>query len=764
MRSAAGSDWEEPGVEAGDSASRGELLPGLLDFGRVVAFLRAEMRRIAVVAAAVFALVIVGWVLWPAKYTATALVMVDPRNAKVTNLDEVLPGFGADSAAIASIAEVATADGALVPLVRAEKLDRDPTFAGSAVGTPGAEAEAAASLRKAVKVTRRGLTYVVEVAATAKSSDMAARLANAVADDIVERQLATRVNASASASGALEGRLADLRAAALTSEKAVSDYRMSHGLLDVTPDSTVGQRRLASLTQQASAVRGRLEEAKAKYEELRRLKAQDIAGTSAPRSELLGTLRSQLSDEKRQAADLTRVYGPLHPKLDSSRERVAVIEEQIRAETSRLVEQAKSELDTLVKQNAALESELAKRTNAELAMNQDEVVLRDLIRQADADRQIYEQFLTRQKSTHEQSSLTRPETEVVSRALPPSKSNRPSIVIVAPVGGILGLLAGFGVSLLLYRRRLPGVPATDAEPRLRRADARTRASDLVPPPPLETEPVAAAARAEPAPRFAAVVPETADEDPAPDAAPAVTGLRRRRGTRPDPQRIFEELGTPVVADLPWIDGAPARIGGRGDTRVTGDVDLAVVDARPAMMPFAETFFPHLKTNPGQALMVTNVPGAVGRTTMALAIGRMAEAVGLSALVVTDHGEAHDVRPSLADVLDGRHDLADMPPSETVDRVSVMSFGGEGDDGFWDLAEDRRLPALMARLTRHWDLVVVESEAPEDENRDVLPTTEAFHAVLLVADRGRNTMAEVTDNARLWADDGARLVMVGLNAA
>jgi MinD-like ATPase involved in chromosome partitioning or flagellar assembly len=219
----------------------------------------------------------------------------------------------------------------------------------------------------------------------------------------------------------------------------------------------------------------------------------------------------------------------------------------------------------------------------------------------------------------------------------------------------------------------------------------------------------------------------------------------------------------VVADLPRL--APrGRLGRLGERELVGDVDLAVVDARPAMMGFAETFFPHLKTNPGQALMVTNVPGAVGRTTMALAIARMAEAVGLTALVVTDHGEAHDLRPSLADVLAGRHDLAALPPPETVDHVSVMGFGGEGDDGFWDVAEDGRLPALMARLTRHWDLVVVESSAPEGENRDVLPPTEAFRAVLLVADRDRNTMDEVADNAELWADDGERLVMVGLNRA
>jgi uncharacterized protein involved in exopolysaccharide biosynthesis len=778
-----GTDWEEPTREAGIAPMRDGIQPGLVDLAGALAFVRAEAPRLAVAGVLGTALAVGAWVVLPAKYTATALVMVDPRTAKVTSLDEVLPGIGGDSAAIASIAEIATSDGALTPLVKAEKLDQDPDFAGAN------ESDAVAALRRAVKVTRRGLTYVIEIAATAKDPEKSARIANAVADDIVARQSATRVNASTNAAGALEGRLAELRAAAIASERAVSDYRMSHGLLDVAADSTVGQRRLASLTQQAGAVRTRLEEAKARYDELRRMKPQDFGGSASPRSELLATLRNQLSEETRQSAELARIYGPRHPRVETSQERLVTLEAQIRSETTRLVEQAKAEVESLTRQNAALESDIAKRTNAELAMNQDEVVLRDLIRQAEADRQIYEQFLNRQKSAHEQSTLTRPETEVVSKAVPPTKSNKPSLALVAPVGLFVGLLGGIGFGLLRRRRPEDGAAASgvatggEAHPEWsasweepafqRRGETIHRADD----PPLHAEPrpTAKAARfaaAEPAPapsaRTAFSDPVGADGDlsemrAVADRLETLRAKSRRLSARPDPQAIFDELGTPVVADLPRLPARP-RLGRRGDHRAAGDVDLAVVDARPAMMPFAETFFPHLKTNPGQALMVTNVPGAVGRTTMALAIARMAEAVGLTALVVTDHGEAGDVHPSLADVLSGRHDLAALPPPETVDEVSVMSFGGDGDDGFWDLAEDGRLPALMARLTRHWDLVVVESSAPEDENRDVLPPTDSFRAVLLVVDRDVNTMDEVAENAELWADGGDRLVMVGLNRA
>ena len=773
MGANAATDWENPTSSAAPVDARGDL-PGLLDLGRAFAVVKAEWRRIAAAAVVGTALAAGAWAAWPTRWTAVALVMVDPRNAKVTNLDEVLPGIGGDSAAIASIAEIATSDGALGPLVIAENLGADPEFAGRS-SNPG---DIVAALRKAIRVTRRGLTYVIEIAATAKEADKAARLANMVAQDIVDRQSATRINATESASGALSGRLADLRAAALASERAVSDYRMSHGLLDVGPDSTVGQRRLASLTQQAATTRGRLEEAKAKYDELKRLKPQDFGAGNAPRSDLLATLRNQLSEERRQAAELTRIYGERHPRVQASQDRLAEIENQIRVETGRLVDQARAEIESLTKQTAALESDIAKRSNAELALNQDEVVLRDLIRQAEADRHLYEEFLSRQKSTREQSSLTRPDTEVVSKALPPSRSNRPSLALFVPVGFLAGLLAGLG--LAFTRRRPQGVgepeatvrepaePVAIAAPDVDRPDApRLDTAVAVRPEPFDgaaAGTLAAAASIEPG----EADPETVASDPSVPldpalAAPARRSLRRR-GTRPEPRRIFEELGAPVVADLPRLAVVDQTPDGDGEERRPVEIDLAVVDARPAMMPFVETFFPHLKSNPGQALMVTNVPGAVGRTTMALAIGRMAESVGLTALVVTDHGDARDLRPSLVDLMDGRHDLSRLPPAETVDRVSVMGFGGRGGDGFWDVADDRRLPALMARLTREFDLVVVESAAPEAENREVVPSAEAFRSVLLVADRARNTMADVSANAALWAGDGERLVMVGLNAA
>ena len=54
-------------------------------------------------ALALFALGALVLLVFPAKYTATSLVVVDPREQRITNEQDVLPGIGQDAAALQSI-------------------------------------------------------------------------------------------------------------------------------------------------------------------------------------------------------------------------------------------------------------------------------------------------------------------------------------------------------------------------------------------------------------------------------------------------------------------------------------------------------------------------------------------------------------------------------------------------------------------------------------------------------------------------------------
>src|SRR5262245_33897540 len=88
---------------------------------QLVRLLQTNAKTILALAAMLFALGVVVLLVIPARYTATALVLIDPREQKVTNEQDVLPGIGQDAAALQSIIEIAKSDGFLRPLI--EKLN-----------------------------------------------------------------------------------------------------------------------------------------------------------------------------------------------------------------------------------------------------------------------------------------------------------------------------------------------------------------------------------------------------------------------------------------------------------------------------------------------------------------------------------------------------------------------------------------------------------------------------------------------------------------
>ena len=519
-----------------------------------IAFLKSRSRSIARIAAAVFVAVMLGWVLWPAKYTAVALVALDPQTPRLTADRDSQIATG-DASAVVSLAEVATSDAFLVALAQQQKLVDDPEFSDGS-GAPAVATE----LRRSLKVTRRGLSYLIDISFTSSDADKAARIANAVAAEIVLRQQALRKDASGGISEALRSRLADLRATVLASEKAVADYRLENDLLEASPDNSLGLKRLNSLTEQLGPLRARLEDARARFDKLRKVKSDEDADPSIFRSDRLTELLTRLGEEKRSLAAAERTYGPRHPSVEASQAKITSIQDAVKAERSRIVEQAKAEVDVLTEQNAAYEKEIAKRTREQLATEQKQVVLQDLVRQAQADRQIYEQFLARQKTTQEQSDLTQPEAVVVSAAEPPTKSSRPTLKLTL----LAGLVGGLGTSLLwvMFGPRSTAVAA---------APVRASLPETVPvstppaPPPPETPPPAAPIPAAPVTeaRFEPPVPEAAP--PAEIAAPALdprSTVAADRGevasAPPIPTRAAPLLDTAVASLAPDAAPMPAR--------------------------------------------------------------------------------------------------------------------------------------------------------------------------------------------------------------
>ncbi|WP_127144989.1 Wzz/FepE/Etk N-terminal domain-containing protein [Pelagibacterium montanilacus] len=177
---------------------------GHIDLG---AALSAIWRRRVWVAGATAACLVAGLIhAWatPARFSATALVYVDPRPSNLL-APEVESAGATDMARIASAAEIMRSDAVLGAVVQAERLDADPRFASPTRGpinaalsltarpaAPDPALRALDGLRAATGVEQRGQTHLVAVEVRLDDPQRAAHLANAVARTYIEQETLAR--------------------------------------------------------------------------------------------------------------------------------------------------------------------------------------------------------------------------------------------------------------------------------------------------------------------------------------------------------------------------------------------------------------------------------------------------------------------------------------------------------------------------------------------------------------------------------------------
>ena len=427
--------WEAPraaGRKADGAAPA--LIKGSLTVSGALAFLRENGRRILTLALSLFALGIIALMVLPVRYAATALVVLDPRELRITTEQDVLPGIGQDAAALQSQIEIAKSDGFLRPVIEQLKIADDDDIAGGHTDMT----RLLEKFRNRLEITRRGLTYVIAISFTSNRPERAAYYANAIAAAFVASQGRVRTEATDEAADWLKDRLKALSERLRASEDAVAAFRLEHKILNAGKDSTTQQLRVTDINQQVSAARLRTEEAKARYEQVQRDLKANVEGPV--KQDLLSMLRAQRSTLNDQIAQKKAVYGERHPDLAISYSQLADINRQIEVERKKNIDTAKSEYEAQLEQQNALEKQLKAVETQMLVDGQALVKLQELQRDADANKNIYEQFLSRFKTTNEQRQLQNSQTKIASPAIPPLRSTRPPLALLLAALAIGSLL------------------------------------------------------------------------------------------------------------------------------------------------------------------------------------------------------------------------------------------------------------------------------------------------------------------------------------
>jgi polysaccharide biosynthesis transport protein len=420
-------------------------------------------------------------------YTATTTLMMDVRRQHLMQSETVVSELASDASGIATELSLIQSFAVARRVVERLKLVDDPDFnsgvsrpgvldqLASLTGRSGGDAEdverktaptaaaaegeptpaalsAIGAVQTGTQVQRVGATWFINISFSHPEPKVAARLANAVADTYLVDQLEARYQSAKRATGWLRERVTLLRQQVEASERAVAEHRAKHNL--VTPGAgTLTDQQATAINTELVAAHADAVQKRSKYDQARGIleggKIESVA--EIMQSPTIATLRASETQSAHEEADLLTRYGPEHPEVRKVRAQRADLKRQTIAEIGRVVSTLMTDYELAQKREETLEKSLRELTggNRDVVNEQAMIRLRELDREAQADKALYESLLARFKEAEQQTNLPANETRVVAPALTPSAPSYPNkqrIFLTALLGG---LLVGCGLVYLM---------------------------------------------------------------------------------------------------------------------------------------------------------------------------------------------------------------------------------------------------------------------------------------------------------------------------
>lgn len=298
---------------------------------------------------------------------------------------------------------------------------------------------------------RVGLTYVIDIDATATDPTLAARLANGWADTYIAEQSDVRNMAAQQSAAWIQTRLLQLQDQAVTADQAVQQFKTSTGIVD-TGRGLLNEQQLVELNSQLVVARGKTAEAVARLDRVRRMTRSqghgDMATSDMLQSPVINTLREQYLTDSQHVAQWSTLYGHDHGAAVLLRREMAHIQGSIDSEIRRIEETTQNDVDVDRASEAALQAQLDAVVTRSQTMNKARATLRSLQSSADTYRSLYVAFLQRATQAAQDETFPVADARVVTRARPPLTKSKPqgklillgAIIIGLGIGTILGLL------------------------------------------------------------------------------------------------------------------------------------------------------------------------------------------------------------------------------------------------------------------------------------------------------------------------------------
>ncbi len=700
-----------------------------VDLGRLFASLVTNWRRIVAVAFVVTGLALMfAWTATPL-YRAETRLLIETRESVFTRPESsadsdrpILDEEGVTSQVeVIGSTDILKQVAARLDLARLKEfdeavdisiVDRLMVLAGfkSDPSEIPAEERVLKAVREKLSVYRVEKSRVIVIEFSSEDPKLAAEVPNAIAEAYIAVNRDAKQLSNADATDWLKPEIEDLTQRVKEAEAKVATYRSQSDLLIGQNNSVLATQQLSELSSELSRVRASRGAAEANAEGVRAALQAGASLDALPdvlSSGLIQRLREREVQLKSDIADLSTTLLDNHPRLRSMRSQLADLEIQIRNEAQNVLKALQTEAKTAQLREQQIVADLNRLKAASARAGDQEVELRALEREATAQRELLESYLTRYReaSSRNEGSYMPADARVFSRATVPAEPYFPKILPIVGAALVGSLLIMSVVTLLqeLFSGRAMH-PA---------AGVRIAPVDEV------SMPVARPAAANDAP-VPAPVPAAASVTP---VAPAAAGA----ATEVAPAAKSAAAGTlaksaPVSPDIPASLVEPAR-----PRPSIGEVSIE--NAAEKLIAGGAT----------RAIFVS--PEGDEAAATAVLVAREVADAGLRVLLLdlTANGAASRPMlesgsyPGITNLLAAEAQFTDVIHGDLYSDCHVIPVGTA--DAARAMRAIDRLPIIMNSLTTAYDVVVVECGPADGESirRLVAGATEVMVSVIEPSD-------------------------------
>ncbi|MCK1733322.1 lipopolysaccharide biosynthesis protein [Bradyrhizobium sp. 138] len=291
--------------------------------------------------------------------------------------------------------------------------------------------------------------------------ELAARVANSIADGYLVLQQGVRQEQAKNASQWLAGEIENLRKKVSDAEAKVEDFRSKSSLFIGTNNTTLSNQQMGEVNTQLNNARSMKADAESKARLIKEMlqSGKPIEASEVVNSELMRRLSEQRVTLRAQLAEQSSTLLGNHPRIKELKAQLGDLDNQIRDEAAKISRSLESDARIASGRVDGLTVSLEQLKKQAASTNGQDVQLRALEREAKAQRDLLETYLAKYREANTRETIDTAPTDgrIISRAIvsnTPAYPKKLPIVLIATIATLL-LSSGVVVTGELLRQTAP---------------------------------------------------------------------------------------------------------------------------------------------------------------------------------------------------------------------------------------------------------------------------------------------------------------------